>query len=58
MWMSELEAEEVALTDGRASPALPGREPGSLALRGSPRAKCDGSVGESTVSPFRDVPLT
>ena len=34
MRYSELEAEEVALTDWQASSALLGHEPGSLALRG------------------------
>lgn len=56
--MSELEADDVALTDGWAGPVLLGREPGSLALRGSPGVRRGGPVGESTVSPFRDVPLT
>lgn len=58
MWMSGLQAEEVSLTDGQASPPHPGCEPGSPALRGSPGGKCDCSVGESTVIWFRDVPLT
>lgn len=44
--MSELEAEEVALTGGRVSPALPGREAGSLTLGGGVPGRSETSLLE------------
>lgn len=45
MLVSEWEAEDVALTDGRASLVPPGREPGSLTLRGESHGKVRGLCG-------------
>lgn len=58
MSVSEMEAQTLTLPDGWADRAVPSREPRCLTLRGSPLVQQENSVEESTVSPFRDVPLS